>query len=94
MRNRRLPATNGETGAGRFTHDPAGGELGFNVHGVCLLGDDGATVKTWMVHPTDPELAALFAELAELGDPALIPVAIERGEGLVVGRSPGRAIPS
>jgi transposase len=52
---------------------------------VCLLDDDGVTIKTWMVKHTDTELAALFAELAQLGDPALIPVAIERGEGLVVG---------
>ena len=27
-------------------------------------------VKTWMVKHTETELAALFAELAELGDPA------------------------
>ena len=45
----------------------------------------GATIKTWMVKHTDTELSALFAELAQLGDPAPIPVAIERGEGLVVG---------
>lgn len=55
------------------------------IHGVCLLYDDGVTIKTWMVRHTDSELAAGFAELAELGDPGLIPVAIERGEGLVVG---------
>ncbi|MEO3939308.1 IS110 family transposase [Dermatophilaceae bacterium Soc4.6] len=55
------------------------------IHGVCLLDDDGVTIKTWMVKHTDSELAAVFAELAELGDPGLIPVAIERGEGLVVG---------
>jgi len=52
---------------------------------VCLLDDDGVTIKTWMVKHTDTELVALFAELAELCDPALIPVAIEHGEGLVVG---------
>lgn len=38
-----------------------------------------------MVKHGDTELAALFADLAQLGDPALTPVAIERGEGLVVG---------
>ena len=62
-----------------------GWDWGSTIHGVCLLDDDGGTVKTWMVNHTDAELAALFAELAQLGDPALIPVAIERGEGLVVG---------
>jgi transposase len=62
-----------------------GWDWGSTIHGVCLLDDDGATIKTWMLKHTDTELAALFAELAELGDPALIPVAIERGEGLVVG---------
>ncbi len=62
-----------------------GWDWGSTIHGVCLLDDDGVTIKTWMVKHTDTELAALFAELAQLGDPALIPVAIERGEGLVVG---------
>ena len=62
-----------------------GWDWGSTIHGVCLLDDDGVTIKTWMVKHTDTEVAALFAELAQLGDPALIPVAIERGEGLVVG---------
>lgn len=47
--------------------------------------EDGATIKTGMVEHTDTQLAALFADLAELGDPAQVPVAIGRGEGLVVG---------
>ena len=55
-----------------------GWDWGSTIHGVCLLDDDGVTIKTWMLKHTDAELAALFAELAELGDPALIPVAIER----------------
>lgn len=62
-----------------------GWDWGSTIHGVCLLDDDGVTIKTWMVKHTELELAALFAELAQLGDPALIPVAIERGKGLVVG---------
>ena len=40
------------------------------MHGVCLLDDDGAMIKTWMVKHTDSELAAVFAELAELGGPS------------------------
>lgn len=62
-----------------------GWDWGSTIHGVCLLDDDGVTVKTWMVKHSDTELAALFADLAQLCDPALTPVAIERGEGLVVG---------
>ena len=78
------PATSGDVRPGGHRMF-CGWDWGSTMHGVCLLDDDGATVKTWMVNHTDTELAALFAELAELGDPALIPVAIERGEGLVVG---------
>lgn len=62
-----------------------GWDWGSTSHGVCLLDDDGVIIKTWMVKHTDTELEALFAELAQLGDPGLTPVAIERGEGLVVG---------
>lgn len=39
-----------------------------------------------MIEHTEKDIAALFTELSQLGDPARIPVAIERGEGLVVGR--------
>lgn len=45
---------------------------------------------------TDNELSTVFAELAELaelGDVASIPVAIERGEGLVVGLIAGAGHP-
>ncbi len=70
-----------------------GWDWGSTIHGVCLLDDDGATVKTWMVEHTDTELSALFAELAQLGDPAQVPVAIERGEGLVVGLIAGAGHP-
>lgn len=59
-------------------------DWGSTIHGVCLINDDVETIKTWMVKHAGIELAALFAELAQLGEPALVPVAIERGEGLVV----------
>ncbi len=62
-----------------------GWDWGSTLHGVCLLDEDGTTIKTWMVKHTEEDLSAMFAELALLGDPALVPVAIERGEGLVVG---------
>lgn len=38
-----------------------------------------------MVRHAETDLGALFGERAQFGDPASIPVAIERGEGLVVG---------
>jgi len=62
-----------------------GWDWGSTLHGVCLLDEDGATIKTWMVKHTEEDLSALFTELAQLGEPGLMPVAIERGEGLVVG---------
>ncbi len=34
-----------------------GWDWGSTIHGVCLLDDDGATIKTWMVQHTDAELA-------------------------------------
>ncbi len=44
-----------------------GWDWGATIHGVCLLDDDGVTIKTWMVKHTDTELSAVFAELAETG---------------------------
>lgn len=70
-----------------------GWDWGSTLHGVCLLDEGGATIKTWMVKHTEEDLSALFAELAQLGDPELIPVAIERGEGLVVGLIAGAGHP-
>jgi len=62
-----------------------GWDWGSTLHGVCLLNNDGSVIKTWMVKHTEKELSALFTDLARHGDPDTIPVAIERGEGLVVG---------
>jgi len=62
-----------------------GWDWGSTRHGVCLIDDNGLVVKTWMIEHTERSLSALFAELARLGDPGSIPVAIERGEGLIVG---------
>ena len=70
-----------------------GWDWGSTLHGVCLLDDGGATIKTWMVKHTEADLSALFAELAMLCDPGLMPVAIERGEGLVVGLIAGAGHP-
>lgn len=42
-------------------------------------------LKRWLVRHAEDELRVLFAELGNLADPAVLPIAIERGEGLVVG---------
>lgn len=63
-----------------------GWDWGSTQHGICVIDDNGTVIKTWMIEHTEKGIAALFAELSQLGDPARIPVAIERGEGLVVGR--------
>lgn len=70
-----------------------GWDWGSTRHGVCLIDDVGKVIKTWMVEHTEKDLSALFAELASLGDPTLMPAAIERGEGLVVGLIAGAGHP-
>ena len=84
MRNRRRPGTSGDA---RLEVDQmfCGWDWGSTLHGVCLLDGDGARIKTWLIKHTEADISALFAELALLGAPATMPVAIERGEGLVVG---------
>ncbi len=63
-----------------------GWDWGSTVHGVCLIDDQGALVKSWMVQHTEDQLVSIFRELAQLvgGDVAQVPIAIERGEGEVV----------
>jgi len=63
---------------------------------VCLIDDDGVVIKTWMVAHTKSQLTALFDELAqrvEAAEVGQVPVAIERGEGLVVGLIAGAGHP-
>jgi len=57
-----------------------GWDWGSTHHGVCLIADDGAVVRRWMVGHTDTELSTVFAELATLGAVASTPIAIERGK--------------
>jgi transposase len=55
---------------------------------VCLIDDLGVVIKKWMVQHTGDQLKNIsveLAQLAETGDVAQVPVAIERGEGLIVG---------
>jgi hypothetical protein len=75
--------TDREIGDWRPLQIPRLMEIATPTEQVCLL-EDGAMIKTWMVKHTEAGLSALFAELALLGDPATMPVAIERCEGRVV----------
>ena len=61
-----------------------GWDWGSTHHGVCVIDNDGAVIARWMVPHSDVELAGVLAELAALCPPEHLPVAIERGEGLVV----------
>ena len=70
-----------------------GWDWGSTRHGVCLVDDGGAVVGRWLVGHRETELEALFSELARFGDPMRIPIAIERGEGLVVGLIAGAGHP-
>jgi transposase len=73
-----------------------GWDWGSAEHGVCLIDDQGAVVKRWMVQHTGDQLMSVFRELAQLaggGSMGQVPVAIERGEGLVVGLIAGAGHP-
>ena len=72
-----------------------GWDWGSTVHGVCLIDDQGGLVKSWMVQHTEDQLVSIFRELAQLvgGDVGQVPIAIERGEGLVVGLIAGAGHP-
>ena len=70
-----------------------GWDWGSTHHGVCVIDDEGAIVKRWLVEHTDNALGKLFAELAAIADARVLPIAIERGEGLVVGLIAGAGHP-
>jgi len=70
-----------------------GWDWGSTHHGVCVIDDEGAIVKRWLVEHTDNALGELFAELAAIVDVKVLPIAIERGEGLVVGLIAGAGHP-
>jgi transposase len=63
-----------------------GWDWGSTQHGVCVIDEGGVIVQRWLVRHCEEEFAALFIQLAELADPTTLPIAIERGEGLVVGQ--------
>ena len=70
-----------------------GWDWGSTRHGVCVIDDGGAVVKQWLIEHTDKELRRLFGELAEFGQAKALPIAIERGEGLIVGLIAGAGHP-
>jgi transposase len=55
-------------------------------HAVTVLDAAGTIVGCWTVGHTEHDLETLLARLAAYDDPAALPVAIERAEGLVVDR--------
>ena len=61
-----------------------GWDWGSTHHGVCVIDDDGTVLRRWLIEHRGDEIERLFAELAAFGAPELLPIAIERAEGLVV----------
>lgn len=61
-----------------------GWDWGSTHHGVCVIDDDGAVLGQWLIEHHGERLRKLFVELATIAPPAGLPIAIERGEGLVV----------
>src|SRR4051794_39568882 len=70
-----------------------GWDWGSTHHGVCVIDDDGAVVGRWLIEHTEGALARLFIELGELTAATMLPIAIERGEGLIVGVIAGAGHP-
>ena len=62
-----------------------GWDWGSTRHGVCVIDEDGVIVRRWLIEHTDDDLSRLFKELDEVADAKALPIAIERGEGLMVG---------
>jgi hypothetical protein len=56
------------------------------THDVTVLDDTGTVVDHWALQHTEQDLAAALDRLARLGEPAALPVIIERTSGLVVDR--------
>jgi Transposase len=56
------------------------------THDLTVLDDAGAVVDRWALRHTEQDLAGALDRLARLGEPAALPVIIERTSGLVVDR--------
>src|SRR4051794_26830538 len=70
-----------------------GWDWGSTQHGVCVVDDHGTVVGRWLIEHTESALARLFVELGELTAATTLPIAIERGEGLIVGAIAGAGHP-
>jgi transposase len=62
----------------------AGIDWAAEIHAVCVLDRDGQQIAAFPVAHTADGLERLIAALARLGDPARVPVAIERPNGRLV----------
>jgi transposase len=62
----------------------AGIDWASEIHAVCVLDPAGTQIAAFPVAHTADGLARLLAALARLGDPARVPVAIERPNGRLV----------
>lgn len=62
-----------------------GWDWGATQHGVCVIDDVGQVLWRDLIAHRHESLSKVFDRLAQLADPAEVPVAIERGEGLLVG---------
>ena len=58
--------------------------LGIDASRRVRLDDGGTVLGRWLVAHNGERLGELFVELAEIAPPESLPIAIERGEGLVV----------
>ena len=86
MRNRRSARLQRRCPTWRSIRCSADGTGVQHMHGVCVIDDDGAVVSDWMVEHTDEDdLGHCSPNSPSSADPASLPIAIERGEGLVVG---------
>jgi transposase len=56
------------------------------THDVTVLDEAGAVVDRWAFRHTEQDLAGALDRMARLGEPAELPVIIERTSGLVVDR--------
>src|SRR6266545_968564 len=71
---------------------PQGGDMFCGIdwaserHAVCVLDDAGTTISTFQVTHSADGLEQLVIRLRRLGDPAGLPVAIERPDGRLVDR--------
>src|SRR6266545_761664 len=71
---------------------PQGGDMFCGIdwaserHAVCVLDDAGTTISTFQITHSADGLEQLVSRLGRLGDPAGLPVAIERPDGRLVDR--------